>query len=65
RDGFLRGKGCQIIRFSDLEVLKETDGVLEVILKFLSWAHPHWPDKSILPPPLLSKGGRKRGGNAQ
>jgi len=35
RDEFLRANALTVIRFSDLEVLKNLEGVLERILEFL------------------------------
>ncbi len=36
RDAFLASKGLRVLRFDDLQVLKEIEGVMEVILSAIS-----------------------------
>ena len=36
RDAFLASQGLRVLRFDDLQVLKEIEGVMEVILRAIS-----------------------------
>ena len=36
RDAFLASQGLRVLRFDDLQVLKETEGVMEVIARAIS-----------------------------
>ena len=45
RDRYLQGLGLTVLRFSDLDVLKNIDGVVERIQEYLK--------SSFLPPPFL------------
>ena len=56
RDEYLANLGLWVIRFNDLEVLQETDGVIEVIFQSLSERLP----QKIPPAPPLRKGGQIR-----
>jgi very-short-patch-repair endonuclease len=54
RDNYLQGLGMMVLRFHDSEVLRETEGVLEVIFRQLSKRlNPEIP-----PHPPFSKGGK-------
>lgn len=55
RDEYLTHNGLLVLRFNDLEVLKETDGVMEVIFQKLSEQLNEIP-----PTPPFEKGGRYR-----
>ena len=53
RDDYLRSLGLMVLRFHDSEVLRETEGVLEVIFRQLSKRL----NAEIPPLPPFSKGG--------
>jgi len=53
RDSYLFNLGLLVLRFNNLEVLRETDAVVEVILSTLSERLKH----KIPPTPPLAKGG--------
>jgi very-short-patch-repair endonuclease len=55
RDEYLTHSRLLVLRFNDLEVLKETDGVMEVIFQKLSEQLNEIP-----PTPPFKKGGRYR-----
>ena len=52
RDAFLASQGLRVLRFDDLQVLKEIEGVMEVILRAVSESLEGNP-----PNPLCEKGG--------
>ena len=52
RDAFLASQGLRVLRFDDLQVLKEIEGVMEVILRAVSESLEGNP-----PNPPLRKGG--------
>ena len=54
RDEYLTNLGLLVLRFNDLEVLQETEGVMEVIFQRLS----DRLNQKIPPRPPLKKGGR-------
>ncbi|MBC7990279.1 MAG: endonuclease domain-containing protein [Luteimonas sp.] len=41
REAFLRGKGFEIVRFWNNDVLEHLEGVCDVILRYLGDSHPH------------------------
>ena len=47
RDNYMKRRGLQVLRFSNADVFKNIDGVLEEIWKYLESP----------PPPLINKGG--------
>jgi len=60
RDKWLREEGFEVLRFWDNDVLKNIEGVLEIIrAKLLLSPHPNPNTPSSTPPPLR---GRKKGG---
>jgi very-short-patch-repair endonuclease len=54
RDEYLTNLGLLVLRFNDLEVLQETEGVMGVIFQRLS----DRLNKKIPPRPPLKRGGR-------
>ena len=56
RDAYLVNLGLSVLRFNSLQVLQETDAVVEIILGRL----PEWLDCKIPPDPPLLKGGARR-----
>ena len=61
RDEYLRGRGFRVLRFSNFEVLREIDGVLEVILRALKATRSGDAKQRIKkPPPRSSPGDRGR-----
>ena len=43
RDAFLRAQGLRVLRFDNLQVLKEIEGVMEVILRAVSQSQEENP----------------------
>ena len=54
RDAFLRGQGFEVLRFWNNDVLRNTEGVCDVILRHLRDTYPH-PGL----PPRAGEGGKR------
>jgi very-short-patch-repair endonuclease len=61
RDEYLRQQGLCVMRFDNLQVMKETESVLTMIVEFAEKRNPPNPLKSPQPP--LSKGEFVKGGS--
>jgi BirA family biotin operon repressor/biotin-[acetyl-CoA-carboxylase] ligase len=61
RDAYLRREGFRVLRFWNNDVLKNTQGVLEVILGELETPSPGSPRSSRGSPPSPASGREERG----